>query len=323
MRHSYWHCSSNAISSTEAPKREVFVDTPTCRILVVDDEVGIREVCERTLSRRGYAIKTAPGSDEALALMEQETFDIVLTDLRMPGIDGTELLRRIKRLYPVTEVIIISAENTLQAAIESLKIGAFDYILKPFNLGELEHCINRAMECIRLRADEMIYRETTYLYQLAHEIEKSHKKEDILGFVLQRAGTALSSDSGSLHMFLPEHRLLRLMAFFGMELTLHTEVKLGDRVVGWVAKNKQPLLINSLSEMPQFKEMAERHEIASSMVVPLVKHDQLLGIICLNRFTYQTNRKYSQADFESFQVFATHAALILALQFENLPPHSS
>lgn len=296
------------------------MDTPLpCRILIVDDEDGIREICARSLSRQGYAIKSVPGSDEALALMSQETFDIVLTDLRMPGMDGNDLLHSIKKLYPITEVIVISAENTLQAAIETLKVGAFDYILKPFNLSELIHCVNRAVECLRLRACEMIYRETTYLYQLAHEIEKSHKKEDILHFVLERAGSVLASDSGSLHMYLPDRNMLRLMAFFGMELTLHNEVRVGDRVVGWVAKNKQPLLINSLSELPQFKEMAQRHDIASSMVVPLVKHDQLLGIICLNRLTYKTNRRYTEADFESFQVFATHAALILALQFQNAP----
>lgn len=292
------------------------------RILVVDDERGITDICRRILTSRGYEVSTASTGEEGLALLEQGYYDLALIDLRMPGMDGMELLRRLKKQYPNMEVVIISAEGTIETSIESLKIGAFDYILKPFNLTELVSGVKRALDYAHLRLNENIFRETTYLYQLAHEITRTHAKEDLLKFILERAVKVLNSDTGTIMMHMPEKGTLKLMAAIGTNAPIGSEVKLGERISGWVAQNRQPLLLIDPADLPQFKGWSANKNIASSIVVPLIKHDQLLGVINLNRFSNQTNIKFTKLDLEALELFAIHASLIIALHHENPPPHA-
>ncbi|MHB9155232.1 MAG: response regulator [Endomicrobiales bacterium] len=290
------------------------------KILIVDDESGITDVSNRILKSKGYSVMTAASGEEALEILENETFDLALIDLRMPGIDGMELLRRIKKLYPTTEVVIITAEVTIESAIESLKLGAFDYILKPFNLSELVSGVKRAIDYSQLRRKENIFRETTYLYQLAQEISKTHSKEDLLKFILERAAQVLNADSGSILMHIPERDTLKLMSCYGFDAPLGSEVKMGERIAGWVALNRKPLLLIDPNDLPQFKGWAVRKDIASSIVAPLIKHDTLLGVVSLNRFVNLTNVKFTPHDLESLELFAIHSALIIALHRENRPP---
>ncbi len=120
------------------------------------------------LGKRGYGVFTAFNGEDALKILEKEPIELALVDLRMPQYDGNELLKKIKKSYPFTEVVIITAEATIEAAIESLMNGAFDYILKPFNLTELTAAVKRSLEYTNLRRKENIFSETTSLYQLSH-----------------------------------------------------------------------------------------------------------------------------------------------------------
>ncbi|TAN38963.1 MAG: sigma-54-dependent Fis family transcriptional regulator [Nitrospirae bacterium] len=102
------------------------------RILVIDDEDIVRMSCSRTLSPEGYEVKLVKNGFDGFALLEEEPFDLVLTDLKMPEIDGIEILRRIKEKWPAVEVIIITGYQTVDTAVKSIKLGAFDYLEKPF-----------------------------------------------------------------------------------------------------------------------------------------------------------------------------------------------
>ncbi|MCJ7595912.1 MAG: response regulator, partial [Desulfobacterales bacterium] len=112
-------------------------------ILVVDDEKDICEVLAISLSDLGYKVSTAGNGEEALSLFERVRPSIVLTDIRMPGIDGIELLRRIKQQYPETEVILITGHGDMDLAIRSLKLEATDFITKPINDDLLEVALKR------------------------------------------------------------------------------------------------------------------------------------------------------------------------------------
>ncbi|MHB8881474.1 MAG: sigma-54-dependent transcriptional regulator [Thermodesulfovibrionales bacterium] len=102
------------------------------RILVIDDEDIVRTSCSRTLSPEGYEVKLVKNGFDGFALLEEEPFDLVLTDLKMPEIDGIEILRTIKEKWPAVEVIIITGYQTVDTAVKSIKLGAFDYLEKPF-----------------------------------------------------------------------------------------------------------------------------------------------------------------------------------------------
>ena len=114
-------------------------------ILVVDDDEIIRETLCELLSAE-YVCETAETAEKALAKLETETFDVVLTDISMPGLSGLELLGRVLQKYPKTPVIIVSGISDQDHAEGLIKLGAFDYLLKPFRLEVVERSVERAVE---------------------------------------------------------------------------------------------------------------------------------------------------------------------------------
>jgi two-component system response regulator PilR (NtrC family) len=107
-------------------------------ILVVDDELSMREFLEILLDREGYTVRCAESGEDACAILDSETFDLVITDIRMDNIDGLGVLRKVKEIKPKTPVIMISAYATAETAVEAMKEGAYDYIPKPFEVEEFK-----------------------------------------------------------------------------------------------------------------------------------------------------------------------------------------
>lgn len=286
------------------------------RILVIDDESSILKLLDRLLTQESYNVSTADNGGQALKLLALETFDVVLSDLKMPDTNGIELLKKIKNLYPQTEVIIMTGQATIESAIEAIKNGAYDYILKPFNIGELTSTIKKCLEYSRLRRQENIFRETTHLYQLAQEITKTRSEKDLLQFILERAAKTLHADAGSIFIINPSKEELTPMAVLGQKDNIASDMKFGEKIVGWVATKREPLLIqDGFNNLPQFKDLETRHDIVSSMVSPLINQEVLMGVICLNRFVNATNYQFTLHDLESLKIFVLHATLIItALQ---------
>lgn len=115
------------------------------KILVVDDEDIVRTSCSRTLSPEGYEIRLAKNGAEGLMMASEERFDLVLTDLKMPDMDGIEVLRIIKEKWPETAVIIVTGYQTVDTAVKAIKLGAYDYIEKPFTPDALISAVAEAL----------------------------------------------------------------------------------------------------------------------------------------------------------------------------------
>ena len=123
------------------------------RILVVDDDESLRRVMQMQLEEAGYEVLAVSQGQDALALMEDTTPALVITDLKMPGISGLDLLRKLREAYPETTVIMITAFGTVSTAVEAMKAGAYDYITKPVDYEQLMLVVNRAMERGQLIAE--------------------------------------------------------------------------------------------------------------------------------------------------------------------------
>ncbi|MFQ5601880.1 MAG: response regulator [bacterium] len=119
-------------------------------VLIVDDEEIIRNICYRSLNKKGYEVDLAANGIEALERMRGKTYELVFTDLKMPIMYGVELLEAIKRDYPHTEVVIMTAYATIQSAIAAMKKGAYDFILKPIKPDQIRHVAERCFEKIHL-----------------------------------------------------------------------------------------------------------------------------------------------------------------------------
>src|SRR3990172_513360 len=128
-------------------------------ILVVDDEPIIRDILVRKLTSSGYRPVAVENAFEALDKMREKTFPVILSDIMMPGIDGIELLKKVRSGYPDTAVVMITAVSNANAAIEALKEGASDYLIKPFNLEEIVMSIANALEKRRLILENRGYQE--------------------------------------------------------------------------------------------------------------------------------------------------------------------
>jgi DNA-binding NtrC family response regulator len=145
-------------------------------ILIVDDEQTIRETLSLVLSEERYITETAPDGKKALQLVQERNFDLMITDLKMPQMDGLDLMERVKKISPSTSVIIISAYATLESAIEALRLGAFDYIIKPLDFNDVLLRIKRLVEHRELE------KENEYLRQ---EIQNKFSFSNIIGESLQ------------------------------------------------------------------------------------------------------------------------------------------
>ena len=114
-------------------------------VLLVDDEVAFVEAMERRLEKRGLTIKTAHSGDEALKrLKEMKSIDVVILDVKMPGMDGLETLKHIKKDHPLVEVIMLTGHATVETAIDGMKLGAYDYLMKPSDMDALMEKLNAA-----------------------------------------------------------------------------------------------------------------------------------------------------------------------------------
>ncbi|MEA2022502.1 MAG: response regulator, partial [Candidatus Caldatribacteriota bacterium] len=142
------------------------------KILVIDDEQNIRKMLIRVLSPEGFIVKEADNGLEALKRLQKESYSLVLLDLKMPGLNGIETLKKIRENDLNLPVIMMSAYGSIHEAVEAMKLGALDYLIKPFDIEELKIMIKRAIKQYELEVENIYYRE---------EEEKRFNFDEIIG----------------------------------------------------------------------------------------------------------------------------------------------
>jgi len=147
------------------------------RVLIVDDAPDTLEIIQKLLNYEGYDVITAPTGEEGLKRVEEEKPDVVLMDINLPGIDGTEALRRIRRINPLQCVVMLTAFATLDNAIRALKEGATDFIKKPFENEHLIHIVNQCLEKYRTSIEKQ---------KLEEEVQRLSITDDLTGLYNHR-----------------------------------------------------------------------------------------------------------------------------------------
>jgi DNA-binding NtrC family response regulator len=155
------------------------------KILVVDDEAPVRDIIRRGLSQMGgYSVEVAQNGVEAIEKIEKDVFDLVLTDLKMPEMDGLELLKTIKGTRPEVTVVLMTAYGSIETAVEAMRIGANDYITKPVDLNELLIHISKAQkEGLLLRENRLLRMEVRKKFEFNNIIGKSKKMQEIFSLI--------------------------------------------------------------------------------------------------------------------------------------------
>jgi len=164
------------------------------RLLVVDDEQVIREILADFLAMEGFWVRTAEDGAAALVELSRTHYDLVLSDLKMPNMGGLELLAAIQEHTPSVVTVIMTGFGTVETAIDAMKRGAYDYILKPFKVEEVVHTIRRGLEKQQLKAENLRLKESLSLYKVSEAIASSLSLDDVIQTVIDAALHEVGAD---------------------------------------------------------------------------------------------------------------------------------
>ena len=172
------------------------------KILIVDDEKSILDLLNMVFKKQGYAVKNAPSAEKAIQLMEEDEFDLVLTDVRLPKKSGMDILKYVREKEPHMPVIMITAYGTIKQAVEAFKAGAVDYVLKPFDVEELKIIVEKGLKERRLKEENVLLKkELKERYSFKNMIGKSKPIQEIFGLIDKISGTdstvLITGDSGT------------------------------------------------------------------------------------------------------------------------------
>src|SRR5215213_806632 len=164
------------------------------RVLIVDDEKFIRDILADFLGMEGYVVRTAEDGQAALNELNLAHYDLVISDLKMPRMGGIELLEQIGTAAPNALTVIMTGFGTVETAIDAMKRGAYDYILKPFKVEEVVHIVQRGFEKQRLAAENLRLKEALSLYKVSEAIAASLSLDEVLATVADSVLGELKAD---------------------------------------------------------------------------------------------------------------------------------
>lgn len=248
-------------------------------VMVVDDEGTIREVLYRTLSDEGYSCRMAAGVDEALALLEQEPADLILSDIMMPGRNGTELLQEVMGKSPDTAVIMVTAVADTQTAINSMRMGAYDYVTKPFNLVEVLMSVERALEKRSLIITNREYRE--HLEQRVEE-QTGLIRETFLGAVKALAQALEAKDPYTNgHSMRVTELSLTMAAEMGLDRSQVDRIRLAGQVhdIGKIGVPEEILHKEGKLTDQEFDFIKSHPSMGEKILRPVIKDQEVLAIV--------------------------------------------
>lgn len=282
------------------------------RILVIDDDMYIRNACTEFLRSEGYDVSSAESGEKGIELLAGGPFHLVITDLKMPGIDGLGVLKRVKEIHPKTDVIVVTAHGTIENAVEAMKLGAYDYMTKDFDITELEMIVKRCLEKQRLSAQVSELKELVNLYEISKAISSLMGLDELLKLILTLACDTLAADGGSIMLYDTRTAELVVKVAQGTrrETVLGKRLSLGERVAGFVAREEQPIAIQGpLQDDPRFSHLEEYDAITSSLTVPLQRKGRLMGVI--NLYRRENPVVFGQHDIKLLSIFAVEGAIAI------------
>ena len=296
--------------------------TGNANILVVDDEQIVLNLVEDTLTDEGYSVTTTPSPREAIELVKQQTFDFILTDIRMPEMNGIELVKEIHKITPTTGVIFMTGYANLDTAKQAIKEGAYDYIMKPFELSEIRQAITRAVEQKQNATKATLSKELNKIADLSNLMYASGDLASLLRMSLSFAIIQSNAEAGVAFYFDRSNAELVMMETTKLS-TGNQEadrINMSPEVWSVVPFISTPCMMENEEKHPLFGTQyfaAERtrllpDHLGKTVIVPMVRAQQMLGFITL----FHDNPEYElkNSDTQVLNFISSQ----LAISLENL-----
>ncbi len=247
------------------------------RILVVDDEQVIREILADFLLMEGFQVGTAGDAEGALVELGKRPYNLVITDLKMPGMGGLELLGAVREAHPDVVTLIMTGYGTVETAIEAMKRGAYDYVLKPFKVEEVVHTVKRGLEQQRLRAENIELRSALSLYRLAARLGDEIELAAVLRLIVDTVREQTGADRVSV-ILLPHDDVRWEGAHSGTGEPL-TEHDLTEEAIA----ARDPVLAVNGRSFRYLRASERTQSVSSLLLLPLVSRGRLLGMLVAAR----------------------------------------
>ena len=283
---------------------------PNERILVVDDKPLILDIAGRILTKEGFQVVSASSGYEALGIMEKLDFDLLLTDIKMPGMGGMELLRIFKERRPDAAAVIFTGYGTMDTATEAMGIGANGFVSKPFTKSDLVKVVNMAFEKVRLMRENVRLRSLVPLFDVSRKLMERVNREELLSYVADVVLRETGADTVSV-LLKKEGSLVVEEQYggkgcFGKGDTLG----IGEGFAGRVAERGIPLLLREDRVCPEdAAEMAEKG-ISSALILPIKVENDVLGV--LNVIKCRGNLPpFVDGDMDFMSILVSQAAVAL------------
>ena len=254
------------------------------RLLIVDDKANLLTALCETLADMGYETMGFVMAKEALEVLKEQSFDLMLTDLKMPEMDGITLLREALQIDPNLVTIIMTGHGATETAVEAMKLGALDYVLKPFKLNLMMPVLSRAMEVRRLRMENIQLNENLAIYELSMASTFDLDRNTILNKMAEAIIEGFKADE--LSVMLPTKDGNELFASTvrseNRDHILGYRMPVGQGIAGWVAQHKEAVTLQGEVDDPRFAPIHPRPEIRSSISVPILAGGKVLGVLNVN-----------------------------------------
>ena len=281
------------------------------RLLIVDDEAAqMRALCD-TLEEAGYVTCGFSSGLEAVAALREQPFDVLLTDLMMPQIDGITLLRTCHEIDDELACIVMTGHGTIATAVEALKAGALDYVLKPFKLNSILATLTRALQMRSLRLENIQLRESISIYDLARAISQGLEHDEIVERTVAAAGR--QSDAGAVYLLVPaaEGGTLRVARAVGLSAKPRDPEGLsgGEPLERWLAEAQAELEAPNAQGEPR---ALHSHPFGASIAIalPIVAGGRFFGVLGFS--SARPRGRISAGQVKALEVLARTAASALA-----------
>ncbi len=289
-------------------------------ILVVDDEKNILALSKKILRNGGFEVKTASSGEEALTLLDSEPVDLLLTDIKMPGMSGLELLKRFKKQSPDNAAVIFTGHGTIDMTLEAMRIGADGFVLKPFTKSELMDTINNAVEKMRLMRENIRLKSLLPLFEASRRMVEKIDRLELLEYVVNVASKETGADSASI-MLMDANGAFKTEIQKGLKKKDEKDMVAGfsEMIAKKAASKGQTILLEQENPENDLSEEMKESNILSSVTLPMKMKGELLGV--MNLTNLEGNNSLSEkgvADFMGILAAQASAALKNAMLIADM-----
>ena len=289
------------------------------RILVVDDEKVIRDMLADFLGMEGYVVRTAEDGTSALGELEKSHYDLVISDLKMPRMGGIQLLDAIGKTAPDALTVIMTGFGTVETAIDAMKRGAYDYVLKPFKLDEVVHVVQRGIEKQRMAAENLRLREALSLYKVSEAITASLSLDEVLETVADSCVSEVRGDLVSTWLDGGDGAYFERQHIRGAAVPEGAKLgRLDPKKITDYLRASDTVLLEQGGGATRFFAEEPGLPLLSFVAVPLRIQQRLLGFIALGSFT--KGKRFDEGQRKMLSIIASRAAAAIenARLYEDL-----